>query len=126
DPDNTLAPKSADLIQPWARSKIPGYRSGGNRFDLNSWDPEYFRRLRDFLAQADARGIVVEVCFFNAQNKGSWPMSPLHWSNNIQNDEHVDDFNEVQTLRHPGLVRRQDAFVSRIVQEVNSFDNVIL
>src|SRR5207249_9785587 len=65
--ENTLAPKPGDLIQPWARSQTPGYRSGGNLFDLDKWDPEYFRRLKDFVAQADARGIVVEVCFFNAQ-----------------------------------------------------------
>ena len=125
-PENTLAPKSEDLIQPWARSQTPGYRSGGNRFDLDRWDPEYFRRLKDFLAQADARGIVVEVCFFNAQNKGSWPMSPLYWKNNIQGEEPIDDYNGVQTLKHPDLVRRQEEFVRRIVQEVNSFDNVIL
>lgn len=37
-PGNTLAPKSADLIQPWARSQTPGYPSGGNRFDLDRWD----------------------------------------------------------------------------------------
>ena len=53
-------------------------------------------------------------------------MSPLHWENNVQEDEQVADHNEVQTLRHPALLRRQDAFVSRIVQEINSFDNVIL
>jgi hypothetical protein len=124
-PDNTLAPKSEDLIQPWLRSQTPGYRSGGNRFDLDRWDPEYFRRLKDFVAQADARGIVVEICFFNAQNKGSWPMSPLQWENNIQGEGH-SDFKGVQTLKHPDLLRRQGEFVSRIVQEVNSFDNVIL
>jgi hypothetical protein len=125
-PENTLAPTSANLIQPWARSETPGYRSGGNRFDLDRWDPEYFRRLKDFLAQADARGVVVEVCFFNAQNRGSWPMSPLHWKNNVQAGDHIDDCNEVQTLKHPDLVRRQEEFVRRIVQEVNAFDNVIL
>jgi hypothetical protein len=124
-PGNTLAPKPGDLIQPWARSRTPGYRSGGNRFDLDRWDPEYFRRLKDFLAQADSRGIVVEICFFNAQNRGSWPMSPLFWKNNIQG-EGRDHYNDVQTLKHPALVRRQEQFVHRIVQEVNSFDNVIL
>ena len=77
------------------------------------------------MAQADARGIVVEVCFFNAQNRGSWPMSPLHWKNNIQGEGRTD-YNGVQTLNHPELLRRQDEFVRRIVQEVNSFDNVIL
>jgi hypothetical protein len=124
-PDNTLAPKSKDLIQPWARSQAPGYRSGGNRFDLDRWDPEYFRRLKDFMAQADARGVVVEVCFFNAQNRGSWPMSPLYWKNNIQGEGH-SDYNGVQTLEHPDVTRRQEEFVRRIVREVNPFDNVIL
>jgi hypothetical protein len=123
--ENTLAPKSEDLIQPWARSQTPGYRSGGNRFDLNRWDAEYFRRLKDFVAQADARGIVVEVCFFNAQNRGSWPMSPLYWKNNIQGEGRTD-YNGVQTINHPELLRRQDEFVRRIVEEVNAFDNVIL
>ena len=125
DPGNTLAPHSVDLIQPWARGQTPGYRSGGNRFDLDRWDPEYFVRLKDFLVQADARGIVVEICFFNAQNRGSWPMSPLYWKNNIQGESRWD-YNDVQTLKHPSLVRRQEEFVRRIVQEVNSFDNVIL
>lgn len=126
DPENTLAPKSEDLIQPWARSRTPGYRSGGDRFDLDRWDPEYFRRLKDFLTQADARGIVVEICFFNAQNRASWTMSPLFWKNNIQAAAHIDNYNDVQTLKHTDLVRRQEEFVRRIVQEVNSFDNVIL
>ena len=125
-PENTLAPKSADLLQPWPRSQTPGYRSGGNRFDLDRWDPEYFRRLQDFIAQADARDIVVEVCFFNAQNRGSWPMSPLFWKNNIQREDRLSDCNGVQTLAHPALLRRQEEFVRRIVREVNRFDNVIL
>ena len=125
DAENTLAPKSQDLIQPWPRSQTSGYHSGGNRFDLDRWNPEYFQRLKEFLAQADARGIVVEICFFNAQNKGSWPMSPLNWTNNIQGIGHTD-YNGVQTLHHPDLLRRQDDFVRRIVQEANSFDNVIL
>ena len=124
-PENTLAPKSENLIQPWARSQKPGYSSGGNRFDLNRWDPEYFLRLKDFIAQAGARGIVVEVCFFNAQNKGSWPMSPLYWKNNIQGEGRTD-YNGVQTLKHLDVLRRQEEFVRRIVQEVNEFDNVIL
>src|SRR5258708_7033171 len=99
DKANTLAPKSENLIQPWARSQTPGYASGGNRFDLDRWDPEYFQRLNDFLAQADARDIVVEICFFNAQNKGSWPMSPLFWKKKIQSLRHTD-YNVAQPLNH--------------------------
>ncbi len=123
--ENTLAPAPGKLVQPWARSDTPGYRGGGNRFDLNRWDPDYFRRLKDFLAQADARDIVVEICFFNAQYRTAWPFSPMYRDNNIQGEGNFG-YNDVQTLKHPQLIRRQDDFIRRIVEEVNSFDNVIL
>lgn len=51
---NTLAPKPGRLIAPWARSDTPGYANGGNKFDLTRFDPAYFARLKDFLAQADS------------------------------------------------------------------------
>lgn len=53
-------------------------------------------------------------------------MSPLYWKNSIQGGDHIDDYNDVQTLNHPELLRRQEEFVRRIVEEVNSFDYVIL
>lgn len=40
---------------------------GGNKFDLDKWDPEYFARLNDFITEAGARGIVVEVRLFNSE-----------------------------------------------------------
>src|SRR5688572_31081138 len=61
---NTLAPLPGGFICPWARSGTPGYANGGNKFDLNKWDDGYFRRLRDFVAHAEKRGIVVEVTLF--------------------------------------------------------------
>src|SRR5437763_3819747 len=61
---NTLAPSTGRLICPWARSDTPGYPNGGNKFDLSKWDDAYFKRLKDFLHQADKRGIVVELNFF--------------------------------------------------------------
>ena len=30
------------------RGDQPGYKGGGNKFDLDRWDESYFRRLRDF------------------------------------------------------------------------------
>src|SRR5690242_15640240 len=58
---NTLAPEPGRLICPWARSTTPGYARGGNKFDLSKWDPQYFKRLHDFFANASERGIVVEM-----------------------------------------------------------------
>ena len=124
-PGNTLGPRPRSLILPWARSSQPGYTLCGNKFDLGKWDPEYFARLRDFIAQAGARGIVVEVCLFNSEYSDTWPISPLYRENNIQGENNYD-FRDAQTLRHPELVARQDDYVRKIVREVNEFDNVIL
>jgi hypothetical protein len=122
---NTLGPNPRSLIVPWARSDTPGYRLGGNRFDLDRWDPAYFARLKDFLGQAARRGIIVEVCFFNSQYADTWPLSPLYSENNVQGVGKCD-WRDAQTLRDPGLVRREDDYVRKLTQEINSFDNVIL
>ena len=122
---NTLGAKPISLILPWARSDKPGYALGGNLFDLDRWNPEFFARLKDFIRKAGERGIVVEVCFYNAQYGDTWPMSPLYYENNIQGEGHCD-YEDAQTLTHPDLVRREDDYVRKITQEVNEFDNVIL
>jgi len=122
---NTLGPRPASLIVPWARSSTPGYMLGGNRFDLDRWDARYFSRLKDFVAKAAERGIVVEICFYNAQYTDTWPISPLYHENNIQGVGKCE-LEDAQTLKFPDLVRREEDYVRKIVVEVNSFDNVIL
>ena len=122
---NTLGVKPEELILPWARSSKPGYAQGGNLFDLDRWDTDYFLRLKDFISKASERNIVVEICFYNAQYADTWPISPFYYKNNIQGEGNYH-FNDAQTLKHPDLVKREDDYVSKIVQEVNSFDNVIL
>jgi len=124
-PGNTLGPRPWSLIVPWARSDQPGYLFGGNKFDLDRWDPEYFARLRDFIIKAGERGIVVEICFFNAQYSDTWPLSPIYPENNIQGVAKCS-FQDAQTLKCPDVVKREAAYVRKITQEVNDFDNVIL
>ena len=122
---NTLAPTPEGLILPWARSDRPGYRLGGNLFDVDRWDRAFFARLKDFVAKAAERGVVVEVCFYNAQYKDTWPLSPLFPENNIQAIGGYG-FKDAQTLKNPDLVKRLDEYVREITTAVNSFDNVIL
>jgi hypothetical protein len=122
---NTLGPRPGSLILPWSRSNQPGYVLCGNKFDLDRWDPDFFARLKDFLAKARERGIVVEICFFNAQYSDTWPISPLYYENNIQGIGR-GDFEDAQTLKDPELVQREADYVRKITEEVNSFDNVIL
>lgn len=122
---NTLGPKPRDLIVPWARSSQPGYLAGGNKFDLDRWNTAYFDRLKDFLAKAAERGIVVEICFFNSQYSDTWPISPLYCENNIQGAG-KRGWRDAQTMKDPDLLRREEDYVRKITREVNAFDNVVL
>src|ERR1051325_1582898 len=63
--DNTLAPRTHDkFICPWARTDTPGATDGGNKFDLTKFNPAYFERLKNFIAEAGKRGVVVELVLF--------------------------------------------------------------
>ena len=104
---------------------MPGYVSGGNKFDLEKWDEAFFERLRSFIQSAEERGIIVEICFFNAQSDPCWEVSALNSRNNIQGIG-TCHFNDAQTLKDTALVRIETNYVRKIVQEVKRYDNVIL
>jgi hypothetical protein len=123
--DNPLGPPLGRHCLPWGRSDQPGYPLGGNKFDLDQWNPAYFERLKDFTAQAGQRGIVVEVCFFNAMYPDTWASMPLYHENNLQDVGHGES-KDFQTLSEPLLVHYQDAYVQKLTSELNEFDNVIL
>lgn len=121
---NTLAPAPLRFICPWARSTQPGYAGGGNKFDLHQWDPAYFHRLKNFVAQAGKLGIVVEVVLFCPYyHDQQWDLSPLKSGNNIQD---VGDMprTRVLTLQNGPLLGIQDAMVRKIVTALRNFDNV--
>jgi hypothetical protein len=122
---NTLAPAKGRLICPWARSDQPGYAGGGNKFDLSKWDGEYFARLKDFLAQADKRGIVVELDLFCPMyDESQWAISPMNAASNVNGIGTVKK-DAVYTLdTQQELLAAQEAMVRKIVGELNGFDNL--
>jgi hypothetical protein len=122
---NTLAPAPGRYSTPWARSDTPGYANGGGKFDLQRWDEAYFARLRDFVAQAARRGIVVELALFCPFYEDSmWRLSPMHPANNV-NGCGPTERTAVYTLDgHGGLLAVQEALVRKIVTELNEFGNL--
>ena len=88
---NDLAPAPGRFVAPWARSDDDGYAGGGKKFDLTKWNPEYFSRLHDFLAEADRRGIVVELTLFSSQyGEPQWNLSPFKRENNVNATDAID------------------------------------
>ncbi len=122
---NTLAPGPGRFIAPWERSSQPGYANGGNKFDLARWDAAYFARLKDFIAYAAKRNIVVELTLFCPMyEEMQWTLSPMNAANNVNGVGAVAR-TDVYTLdKHGGLLAVQEALTRKIVTELNGFDNL--
>jgi len=123
---NTLAPGAGRLLVPWARSNAPGYAGGGNKFDLQSWNPAYFARLHDFLYEAQKRGIVVELSLFSSQyGDEQWRMSPLNPANNVNMPDNVD-WRDVNTLHNGPVLAAQERYARKLVHELAAHENVYI
>ncbi|HUX97008.1 MAG TPA: hypothetical protein VMV47_14830 [Bacteroidales bacterium] len=126
-PDNNLGARNGRQILPWAKTSVPGAHEvlGGYKLDLDRWNDEYFRRLKDFIDKAQDRNIIVDIAFFNGMYPDRWGYQAMYQTNNIQGIGNCK-FNEVQTLTDNALTRYHEAYVRKITEEVNQFDNVIL
>jgi Family of unknown function (DUF6298) len=118
---------------PWLRTG-PGLALDGRpKFDLSRFDPRFFERLRNRVAVAGRRGFYVSVMLFEGWGlqtvKGAWNGHPFNSANNINGvdgDQNGDGNGaEVHTLAVPDVTRIQDAYVRKVVETVNVFDNVL-
>jgi hypothetical protein len=123
---NPLGPAPDRYILPWKKSDEPGADEhlGRYKYDLNQWDDNYFKRLKDFVYQASVRNIIVEIAFFNGMYDDRWMAQPLFHTNNIQ-EVGTCDFKQFTTLADKKLVRYQADYVKKIASELYKFDNLI-
>lgn len=122
---NDLAPAPGRFIAPWARSSADGYAGGGKKFDLTQWNPEYFSRLHDFLAEATRRGVVVEITLFSSQyGEPQWNLSPFKPDNNVNGTDPID-WKKLNTLENGNILGYQERYVRNLVREANAYPNVI-
>lgn len=124
---NVLAPLSNRYTAPWPRSSQPGFKGGGNRFDLSKWDDAYFQRLKQFMREAEQKNVIVEFTLFCPfYEKVQWELSPMHPGNNI-NDIPQTGKDSVYTLVHSGaLLKVQEQLVKKLLTELNEFNNLII
>jgi hypothetical protein len=123
---NTLAPKPERFICPWQRTDTPGHFDGGNKFDLTRWNQEYFDRLKDFMLEAEKRGVIVELTLFCPFYEDiQWNLSPMNSTNNV-NGVGPKDRMQVYTLdKSDGLLEIQEALVKKLVSELQAYGNLI-
>ena len=122
---NTLAPAKGRFICPWARSSSPGYPNVGSKFDLNRWDEDYFKRLKDFVSQASQKGVVVEMNLFCPfYDESQWKLSPQNAANNINGVGDVPRTNVYTLAKNGGLLAVHEGMVRKVVTELKDFDNL--
>ena len=116
------------------------YLLSGSKYDLNAWNPTYFERLRQRVELAAARGIYVSIMLFQgwSLNKTGnpegdpWLAHPFNGVNNINGvDVPIgglvdDDINPtLHSLGNPEVLARQEAYIRKVIDTVNYFDNVL-
>jgi hypothetical protein len=122
---NTLAPAPGRYLAPWVRSGDAGYPGGGAKFDLEKFSPEYLARLKDFMAEASRRGVVVELTLFcSTYSANQWALHPFNPTNNI-NQFPVPDWKLLNISTNGKVFEYQDALVRYLVKELNVYDNLI-
>lgn len=124
NPYSTCKPESEDYVSPYLRTGPEYAYDGELKYDLDKWNPEFFGRLHGFLSRASELGIIIEVTLLsNTYGKDVWNLNPLNTRNNVNGMEPIL-WHEYNTLRHTDLTERHAAFVRKIVEETNRYDNI--
>ncbi|MBN1359049.1 MAG: serine hydrolase [Sedimentisphaerales bacterium] len=118
---------------PYARTGSGAALDGKPKFDLTKFNPEYFDRLRQRVASAREHGIYVSVMLFEGWAlqfaSGAWDGHPFHPSNNINGingDANGDGKGiEIHELGNQAVTAIQEAYVRKVIDTVNGFDNVL-
>lgn len=123
NPNSTCKPDSSDYVTPFQRTGPGRAVDGEPKFDLDLWNPEYFERLHRFMSKASLLGVIVEVTLLsNTYGDTVWALNPLYGANNV-NDIPSIPWPEYISLRHPEVVNHQRAYIVKVVEELNPYDN---
>ena len=127
-------------VSPWKRSTTPGANDGGNKFDLNEWDPAFWDRLKGYLQDCEDRGIIVCIQFFDEcsveEGSNRWKQHPFNPQNNINNIPDLDTTDasyssstgwskSFYNVNNSVLMTLQDNYVQKLLNETSQYGNII-
>lgn len=127
NPYSTCKPETTDYVAPWERVGPEPALDFLPKWDLDRPNPEFHERLDRFMTLASEAGVIVElVLFSNTYAPQIWQLNPLNAGNHVNGDVEEIPCTDYTTLRHPGLLARQEQYARRVVEAVNRFDNLII
>jgi hypothetical protein len=117
--------------QPWLRAGPGTARDGLPKFDLESFDPAYFDRLRDRVVAAGNEGIYAGVMLFDGWALHLSPAPdnveghPFYPANNV-NGVGISSIIDYQVLPlDPRVQALQEAYIRKVVDTVQDLPNVL-
>ena len=117
--------------QPWPRAGAGTAKDGKPRFDLSTFDPAFFDRLRERVIAAGNRGIYVGVMLFDGWGLHLSPPPdnveghPFHGANNV-NGIGIRSIVDHQVLPlDPGVRALEEAYIHKVVDTVHDLPNVL-
>ena len=121
---------------PYARSAECCAFDGGNKFDLNTFNQEYFDRMRERVVEAGERGIYVSIMLFDGWSVESkfgghdpWIGHPYKLDNNINGingDVNGNGYGEeTHILTGTPVTALQEAYARKVIDTVNDLDNIL-
>lgn len=119
----------------WPADIYPWVKTASGKYDLDKWNPEFFKRLKGFVEYARERDIIVDICFFNGTGNFSnavhphhpdhvYEEFPLYPSNNIQRIGETD-CKKFNILGNSELNKKQIEYVKKITSFLRNYDNVL-
>jgi hypothetical protein len=131
--DDKQPPMRYIAQHPWKRTGPGKAFDGLPKFDFKQWDDVHFERLRSRVRAAHKRGIYVSIMLFDGwclrKQPSLWAGHPMNEANNINGingDPNGDGYGlEVQMLKVDAITELQKAYIRKVIDTVNEFDNVL-
>jgi len=122
-------------VEPYLRTGPGNANDGKPKYDLTKFNPAFFDRLRAVCAAARERGIFLQLTLFDAwmiKHRHLWRLHAYHRDNNINGVDGdpkntgtgTDGRQGFCSLGNPKALEAQKAFIRKVVDAVNEFDNV--
>ncbi|MBI4582943.1 MAG: hypothetical protein HY717_02745 [Planctomycetes bacterium] len=131
-------PKPDDQLhlEPFLRPGPGKAGDGRPRYDLASYNPAFFDRLRDLCAAARERGLFLQLITVDAwmlKHAHLWKLHAFHRDNNVNgvdgDPRHtgagIDGQQGFCSLGNPRALEFQKAYLRKLADAVNEFENIL-
>ncbi|HEY4284090.1 MAG TPA: DUF6298 domain-containing protein [Chthoniobacterales bacterium] len=117
---------------PYARTGPGTMPDGGLKFDLNTFDQNYFDRLRSRCVAAENAGFYVSIMLFDeggVENATPWENNPFNIGSNINGvNGELGRYRlgiGTHTMSSSSIVKRQEAYIRKVIDTVNDLNNIV-